>query len=73
MSLSFSHLLILAVVVIVLFGRNKISDLMGDVAKGIKTFKKGMVEDEVASPPVRNIEHGTTVKVSEAAKSNTAG
>jgi sec-independent protein translocase protein TatA len=43
---SFWHILIVAVVVILLFGRGKISELMGDVAKGIKSFKKGMTEDE---------------------------
>ncbi|HRO50649.1 MAG TPA: twin-arginine translocase TatA/TatE family subunit, partial [Hyphomicrobium sp.] len=37
-------------VVVLLFGRNKISDLMGDVARGIKSFKKGLAEEE-ASPP----------------------
>jgi len=35
-------------VVILLFGKGKVSDLMGDVAKGIKAFKKGMSEDEAA-------------------------
>ena len=47
-SLSIWHWLIVIVVVLLLFGRNKISDLMGDVAQGIKAFKKGMSEDEVA-------------------------
>ncbi len=46
MGLSFQHILILLVVVLLLFGRNKISDLMGDFAKGIKAFKKGMADDE---------------------------
>ena len=45
-SLSIWHWLIVIVVVLLLFGRNKISDLMGDVAQGIKAFKKGMSEDE---------------------------
>ena len=41
------HWLILLVVVLVLFGgSNKISNMMGDVAKGIKSFKKGMAEDD---------------------------
>ena len=47
-SLSIWHWLIVIVVVLLLFGRDKISDLMGDVAQGIKAFKKGMSEDEVA-------------------------
>lgn len=51
MGLSATHLLILLLVVVLLFGRNKISDLMGDVARGIKSFKKGLAEEEEASPP----------------------
>jgi sec-independent protein translocase protein TatA len=47
--LSIWHWIIVLVVVLLLFGRNKISDLMGDMAKGIKAFKRGMSEDEVAS------------------------
>jgi sec-independent protein translocase protein TatA len=45
-SLSIWHWLLVIVVVLLLFGRGKISDLMGDVAQGIKAFKKGMSEDE---------------------------
>ncbi|ADZ70620.1 twin-arginine translocase TatA/TatE family subunit [Polymorphum gilvum] len=48
MGISFWQILIIAVIVILLFGRGKISDLMGDVAKGIKSFKKGMAEDDTA-------------------------
>jgi sec-independent protein translocase protein TatA len=46
MGLSAQHLLLLLLVVVLLFGRGKISELMGDVAKGIKSFKKGMADDE---------------------------
>ena len=42
MSIGFWQIAIVVVLVVVLFGRGKISDLMGDVAKGIKSFKKGM-------------------------------
>ena len=48
-SLSIWHWLIVIVVVMLLFGRGKISDLMGDVAGGIKAFKKGMAEDDTAA------------------------
>ena len=48
MGLSTTHLLLLLLVVILLFGSSKISTLMGDVAKGIKSFKKGMAEDDTA-------------------------
>ncbi len=49
MGLSFWHILIVVLLVVLLFGGNKISTLMGDVAKGIKSFKKGM-EDEPTKP-----------------------
>jgi sec-independent protein translocase protein TatA len=45
------HLLILMVFALLLFGRGKISELMGDVAKGIKSFKKGMQDDDTAQKP----------------------
>jgi len=38
---------LILLVIILLFGKGKVSDLMGDVAKGVKAFKKGMAEDEV--------------------------
>jgi len=44
--MSLIHWVIVIGVIVLLFGRGKISDLMGDVAKGIKTFKKGMAEDD---------------------------
>ena len=47
-SFSIWHWLIVLVVVLLLFGRGKIPELMGDMAKGIKSFKKGMSEDEAA-------------------------
>lgn len=46
MGLSATHVLLLLVVVVLLFGRGKISELMGDVAKGIKSFKKGMSDED---------------------------
>jgi sec-independent protein translocase protein TatA len=62
------HWIVVGLIVVLLFGRGKISDMMGDVAKGIKAFKKGMSEDETPakpvppSEPVRTIDHqnGTT-------------
>jgi sec-independent protein translocase protein TatA len=64
-----------------LFGRGKISEMMGDVAKGIKAFKKGMSDDETAptsttstttvvppaSEPIRNLEHQATAGTPTAA------
>lgn len=45
-SFSLWHWIIVILVIVLLFGRGKISELMGDFAKGIKSFKKGMAEDE---------------------------
>jgi len=60
-SFSIWHWIIVIAVVLLLFGRGKISDLMGDVAQGIKAFKKGMSEDEKtaeAKPePVKTIDN----------------
>jgi sec-independent protein translocase protein TatA len=67
-SMSIWHWVIVAGIVMLLFGRGKISDLMGDVAKGIKAFKKGMADDETpaqatqappvsATEPVRTLPH----------------
>ena len=62
-SLSIWHWIVVVVVVLLLFGRGKISELMGDVAGGIKAFKKGMAEDTDASSepvrkdPVKTIDH----------------
>ena len=50
-SFSIWHWLIVLLLIMVLFGRGKISELMGDVAKGIKTFKRGMAEDESETTP----------------------
>ena len=65
--MSIWHWIIVGAVLLLLFGgKGKVSDLMGDFAKGIKSFKKGMSEDEpvetkpvapVVSEPVRTIDH----------------
>ncbi len=63
------HWVIVGVVVMLLFGRGKISEMMGDVAKGIKAFKKGMSDEDTTAAtttppgtvssgdPVRTLEH----------------
>lgn len=60
-SLSIWHWIVVIAIVLLLFGRGKISDLMGDVAQGIKAFKKGMQDDEKPAEkpePVKTIDHG---------------
>ncbi|HAD24180.1 MAG TPA: twin-arginine translocase TatA/TatE family subunit [Alphaproteobacteria bacterium] len=51
MGLSIWQIMIVVVLVVLLFGRGKISDLMGDVAKGIKSFRQGMSDQETETPP----------------------
>lgn len=77
-SFSLVHWLLVGAVVLLLFGgRGKISDLMGDVAKGIKSFKKGLSDDdsqqapppvEAAKPgePMRSIDHQPQVEAKKA-------
>jgi sec-independent protein translocase protein TatA len=48
--LSIWHWLIVGILVLLLFGKGRFSDMMGDVAKGLKSFKKGIAEDEVVEP-----------------------
>jgi sec-independent protein translocase protein TatA len=63
-SLSIWHWLVVVVVVLLLFGRGKISELMGDMAQGIKAFKKGMSDDTTEAKvepaktdPMKTINH----------------
>ncbi|HEX3421862.1 MAG TPA: twin-arginine translocase TatA/TatE family subunit [Sphingomicrobium sp.] len=44
--LSIWHILIIAIILLLLFGGNRFSSMMGDVAKGLKSFKQGMADDE---------------------------
>jgi sec-independent protein translocase protein TatA len=63
------HWIVVGLIVVLLFGRGKISEMMGDVAKGIKAFKKGMSEEDhdttapaqpAGSEPVKTIDHQPT-------------
>ena len=63
-SLSIWHWIVVIAVVLLLFGRGKISDLMGDVAQGIKSFKKGLQDDDKpaekpAVEPTKTIDHNS--------------
>ncbi|MBF9232380.1 twin-arginine translocase TatA/TatE family subunit [Microvirga alba] len=62
------HWIVVGLLIVLMFGRGKISDMMGDVAKGIKAFKKGMSEEDTAaaatpaqpSEPVRSLDNQST-------------
>ncbi|WP_375460758.1 twin-arginine translocase TatA/TatE family subunit [uncultured Enterovirga sp.] len=64
------HWIVVGLLIMVFFGRGKLSEIMGDAAKGIKAFKRGMAEDDTAAAtapttaptaahaePVRTLEH----------------
>ena len=85
-SMSIWHWIIVGGVLLLLFGgKGKVSDLMGDFAKGIKSFKKGMAEDDEADrkpvvpatglggDPVKSIDHRSTVVVDEPSETRRAG
>tara|TARA_Y100000816_G_C25732609_1_gene385723 strand:- start:357 stop:563 length:207 start_codon:yes stop_codon:yes gene_type:complete len=55
MSIGIWQIAIVVILVVLLFGRGKISSLMGDVAKGIKSFKKGMASDATDESDPKNI------------------
>ena len=55
MSIGFWQIAVVVILVVLLFGRGKISSLMGDVAKGIKSFKRGMATDATDEADQKNI------------------
>ena len=58
MGLSWWHILLVLVVFVLLFGAGRISSLMGDIAQGLRSFKKGMAEDDGESrPEPKLVEH----------------
>jgi sec-independent protein translocase protein TatA len=71
-SFSIWHWLIVLVIVLLVFGRGKIPELMGDMAKGIKSFKKGMSDDE-ADDNARTVEHRADETVATAKEKATKG
>ncbi len=79
-SMSIWHWIIVGGVALLLFGgKGKISDIMGDVAKGIKSFKKGMAEEDQkpeAAPvpePIRTLDHQGLPEASKATETRKAG
>ena len=71
-SISIWHWIVVIGVVLLLFGRGNISELMGDVAQGIKAFKKGMSEEDEAAKvepikpePVKTIHHQSAQTVGQ--------
>jgi sec-independent protein translocase protein TatA len=70
------HWLIVGLVILLLFGKGRFSDMMGDVAKGLKSFKKGMTEEEeeaaaATSAPPRRLNDERTIDPRPAAEPET--
>jgi len=73
-SFSIWHWLIVLVIVLLVFGRGKIPELMGDMAKGIKSFKKGMADDDTAEDDdARTVEHRVDESIATAKQKATKG
>ena len=69
MGISFWQIAIVVILVVLLFGRGKISSLLGDVAKGIKSFKKGMSSD-VVEDASSNVTEDASSNVTEDSEPN---
>ena len=68
------HWLVVLLIVLLVFGSGKVTNIMGDVAKGIKAFKKGMADDDTADSaksdaPVKTIDHQASADVKRRAES----
>jgi sec-independent protein translocase protein TatA len=74
-SLSIWHWLVVGAVLLLVFGgRGKISDMMGDVAKGIKSFKKGLADEDTdeapkSDAPMRSLDHQAASDIKRRAES----
>lgn len=64
--LSLWHWLVVGIIILLLFGKGRFSDMMGDVARGLKSFKKGISDDDeqpaAPPPPPRRLEGGAAIE-----------
>ncbi len=65
------HWLIVGIIILLLFGKGRFSDMMGDVAKGLKSFKKGMGDDDDKPTQPKRIEADRTIDQAPDATSRT--
>lgn len=71
-SFSIWHWLIVLVIVLVLFGRGRVSEIMGDFGKGIKSFKDGMNEEEKKASEAKDAKPAAQISTSQGDTSPTA-
>ena len=70
--MSLWHWVIVGVVFLLLFGGNRFSHMMGDVAKGLKNFKKGMADEEDPAAPPRRLESDPVVETAATERARAA-
>tara|TARA_B100000886_G_C20425876_1_gene493961 strand:- start:2154 stop:2369 length:216 start_codon:yes stop_codon:yes gene_type:complete len=58
-NIGWTGIIIIAILIVILFGKGKISSIMGDLAKGIKSFKKGMSDDSPSNNDNSNNSNNT--------------
>ena len=68
---SLTQIAVVVILVVLLFGRGKISSLMGDLAKGIKSFKKGMASDPIEDDQPKNISENNQNSESDSSEDKT--
>lgn len=71
MSPSLWQIILVLLIVVLLFGRGKISDVMGDVAKGVKSFKRGLADDDDDKKTAQTIDHQASETVHDTTKEDT--
>lgn len=59
------HWLVVGIVILLLFGKGRFSEMMGDIAKGLKSFKKGMTEEEERPAEPRRLQDTKRVEVND--------
>lgn len=73
MSIGFWQVILILVIVLIIFGAGKLPKVMGDVAKGVKSFKSGMKdEDETAAEPAKTLDQTPSQPANTASTNSTA-
>lgn len=73
MSIGFWQVILILVIVLIIFGAGKLPKVMGDVAKGVKSFKSGMKdEDETAPEPAKSLDQTPSQPANTASTTSTA-
>ncbi len=69
--LSIWHWIIVLVIVVLLFGRGRIADIVGDMAKGVKNFRRGLADDDDETAAKRTLDHAPAQAMAQGAEDKT--